>query len=129
MPLGFFRLMASQLVKADFVKCAIRENADLSAFQRKPSGKMLFGLICIAVSYAICWPVISALGIFAIYVREPMMIFIGGPVIWTVAHFLCMFGLYLVGADHTKALVKWFVRIFVEKYAPENIPEKGESSL
>jgi hypothetical protein len=67
--------------------------------------------------------VISALGVFAIYIHEPLLVVIAAPVIWTIAHFLCMFGLYLSGADHTKALLKWLARIFVEKHLPEKIPK------
>lgn len=120
--LGFSRLLARQLLKTEFANCAIRENADLSVFRQRPSGKMIAGLICIALSYIICWPLISALGVFAAYIRKPLIIVLAAPVIWTVAHFLCMFGLYLSGADHTKALLKWLVRIFVEKHMHEEIP-------
>ena len=88
---------------------------------------MLVGLICIAFSYIMCWPVISALSVFAVYVREPLWIVIGGPAIWLVSHFLCMFGLYLSGVNHTKALLKWAVRIFVEKHMPAKSLEQDFS--
>ena len=90
---------------------------------------MIAGLLCIAVSYVICWPVISALSVFAIYAREPLLVVIGGPVIWMSAHFLCMFGLYLSGASHTKAFFKWLVRVFVEKYAPEQATGQAISPM
>lgn len=117
--MGISRRLAANLMKTDFARNAITEGADLSVFRQRPSGRILAGMICIAVSYIMCWPVISALGVLAIYVRKPLLIAVGGPVVWISSHFLCMFGLYLTGADHTKALLKWLVRIFVEKHMPE----------
>lgn len=125
--MGFSRYLASYLIKTDFASHAIKEGADLRVFRQKPSGRQLAGLFCIAVSYIMCWPVISALGVFAVYIREPLWVVIGGPAIWTSSHFLCMFGVYLSGADHTKAFLKWLVRIFVEKHMPE-IAQKRDLS-
>ncbi|MGM0425019.1 MAG: hypothetical protein ACQEQX_08885 [Thermodesulfobacteriota bacterium] len=125
MSLGLFRSLAKLLIRKEFVRSAIKENADLSLFRQRPSGKILVGLACIAVSYMVCWPVISALGVFAVYVRKPMLVVVGAPLIWTVAHFLCMFGVYLAGAEHTKALAKWLVRRFVERQLPEEVQKQG----
>lgn len=127
--MGISRYLATQLLKTDFVNCAVKENSDLRIFRQRPSGKMLVGLICIALSYILCWPVISALSVFAVYVREPLWVVIGGPAIWLVSHFLCMFGLYLSGVNHTKAFLKWAVRIFVEKHMPGKTLEQDFSPL
>ncbi|MFW6428837.1 MAG: hypothetical protein ACOCY3_02985 [Desulfosalsimonas sp.] len=123
--MGLSRVVAEQLLKTGFARRAVKECADLSLFKQRPSAKMLFGLACIAVSYIICWPLISALGVFAIYIRAPLLIVIGGPVIWTIAHFMCMFGMYLAGADYSRALLKYLVRIFVERNAPDKLPGRN----
>ncbi|MCF8025108.1 MAG: hypothetical protein K9J79_04355 [Desulfobacteraceae bacterium] len=122
--MGISRLLAEQLLKIGFVRRAVNEGADLSIFRQKPSGKMLGGLACIAVSYIACWPVISGLGVLALYINKPVLIAIGGPIVWTVNHFLCMLGVYLAGADHSKALVKYLVRIFIQRHAPDKLPEQ-----
>ncbi|MCF8036745.1 MAG: hypothetical protein K9K62_07725 [Desulfobacteraceae bacterium] len=126
--MGLSRFLAKQLVKTGFARRAVRECADLRIFRQKPSGRVLAGLISIAVSYVACWPVISGLGVFAIYIGQPLLIVIGGPVIWTATHFLCMFGMYLAGADHSKALIKYLVRIFVERHVPDKLPEQNLNS-
>lgn len=126
--MSFSRVLANQLMKTKFAHRAVAENADLSVFRQKPSGGMITGLVCIALSYIMCWPVISALSVFAIYIDQSLLIVIGGPVIWASCHFLCMFGVYMAGADHSKAFLKWAVRIFVEKHVPEKIPEQNLSS-
>ncbi|MFW6401852.1 MAG: hypothetical protein ACOCY5_04225 [Desulfohalobiaceae bacterium] len=121
------RSLARLLMRREFVRSAVKEKADLSLFKQKPSKKILLGLICIAVSYIICWPVISALGVFAVYIEQPELVLIGGPLIWTAAHFLCMFGTYLAGVEHTKALTKWLARKFVESKLPEEVQRQVNS--
>lgn len=120
--MGLSRFVAKQLVKTGFARRAVQECADLRIFRQKPSGKVLVGLISIGVSYVACWPVISGLGVFAVYIGQPLLIVIGGPVIWTANHFLCTLGMYLAGADHSKALVRYLVRVFVERHVPDMLP-------
>ena len=117
-------MLAGKLIHTRFGRQAIQENADLAIFRQKPSPRMMAGLICIAVSYLICWPLIGVLGFFSVYWGQPLWAVVGGPVIWTFSHFLCMFGVYLAGMDHASALLKWLVRIFLEKYASERLPEE-----
>lgn len=123
--MGLSRVVAGQLLKTGFARRAVKECADLSIFRQRPSGKVFVGLACIAVSYAACWPVITGLSLFALYINRPVLIVIGVPLIWTVNHFLCMLGVYLAGADHLKALIKYLVRIFIERHAPDKLPEQN----
>ena len=125
--MNFSRRLAGLLMKTDFVRRAVRENADLSGLRKRPSGKMITGLICIALSYIFCWPLISALGVLFIYIRKPGWIVIITPAIWTASHFLCMFGLYLCGAEHTTILFKWLARVYVEKHLPEAVPDRTQN--
>lgn len=120
--MGLSRFLAKQLLKTGFARRAVRECADLRIFGQKPSGRMIAGLISIAVSYIACWPVISGLSVFSIYIGQPLLIVIGAPLIWTATHFLCMLGIYLAGADHSKALIRYLVRIFVERNVPDKLP-------
>ncbi len=111
------------MLKIRFVRRAVRENADLKIFQQKPTPRIIAGLICIAASYIFCWPVIGALGLAAAYMPQPLWVVAGAPVVWVLCHFLCMFGVYLAGRDHSLALLKWVVRVFVQKHAPECLPD------
>ena len=125
--MGVSEVIAKKLLKTRFARQAIREDADLSIFKQKPSGKVLFGLICIAASYIFCWPLISVLGVFAVYIGKPWIVVAATPVIWTAAHFICMFGLYLAGMDHSIALFKWLVKLFLQKHLPHQ-PEAESGS-
>ena len=123
--MGALEVIARHLVKTRFARQALKEDADLSVFKQKPSGRVLLGLICIAASYTFCWPLISALGVFTVYIGKPWIVVAATPVIWTIAHFLCMFGLYLAGMDHSIALFKWLVKLFLQRHLPH--PPEAES--
>jgi len=113
--LRFSTFLSNQLLKIEFVKNAVAEKADLRGFKEKPTPRMISGFICIVVSYIICWPVISGLGIISLYFKKPFIGVIGGIVIWNIANLLFMFGVYLAGARHSKVFLKWVTRRFVEK--------------
>ena len=95
------------------------EKTDLSIFKQKPTLKIIFGLICIAVSYIICWPVISVLGVISLYLKKPFIAIIGGFVIWNLSNLLLMFGAYLAGAQYSKVFLKWATRLFIERLSSE----------
>jgi len=121
---GLSRMLAVKLIKTRFVRRAVRENADLEIFRQKPTPRFIAGLVLIGASYVFCWPVISALGVFAAYMRQPLWVVAGAPLVWTTTHFLCMFGAYLAGKEHSRAFLKWALRLFVEKHAPDCLPDK-----
>ena len=76
---------------------------------------MISGFICIIVSYIICWPVITVLGIISFYLKMPLLAVIGGILIWHISNLLFMFGCYLAGSRHSIVFLKWITRLFIEK--------------
>lgn len=117
---GPCRRLAGYLMKTDFVRSAVAQNADLAIFRQKPSARVVFGVIFIIASYLLCWPVIGIFGLLAISAGQPLWVVLGGPVTWAVSHLVCMFGLYLAGMEHSKALLKWLARLFVQRHLPEH---------
>lgn len=104
-----------KLAEIDYVRKAIEERADLSAFHQKPSFRVLLGVSAIAFSYLIGWPAISALGAVAIHLEEPLLIAIGGPLLYGLSHLVFMLGMYLAGAKYSKIFLRWAARVAVEK--------------
>ena len=111
----FFKLLSNQLLKIEFVKNAVSEKTGLGIFKEKPTPKMIFGFTCIVVSYLMCWPAISVLGIISLYLKAPLLGIIGGIIIWNISNLLFMLGFYLAGAQHSKVFLKWITRLFIEK--------------
>jgi hypothetical protein len=104
-----------KIAATDFVRSAIAEQADLSAFKEKPSLRIIAGVFAIAFSYVIGWPAIAGLGILAAKCRQPLIVVIGGPVAYGLSHLVFLLGMYLAGAVYSLIFLRWITRITMEK--------------
>ena len=104
-----------RLAETEYVRKAIEERADLSAFQERPSVRTLLGVFAIGFSYVISWPAISALGALAIYLEKPLLIVVGGPILYALSHLVFLFGMYLSGAKYSKIFLRWATRVAMER--------------
>ena len=104
-----------RIVEIPFVRAAIEEDADLAEFQESPSPRVVLGLITIGISYAIGWPFIALLGMIAAYFQKPLIIVVGGPLMYGMSHLTFMLGMYLAGAKYARAFLRWAVKITVLK--------------
>ena len=105
-----------RISETEYVRSAIEDKADLSAFKEKPSIRVILGVSAICFSYIIGWPAISALGALAIYLNRPLLIAIGGPLVYGFSHLVFLLGMYLAGYNYTKIFLRWASRIAVEKW-------------
>ena len=103
-----------------YVRSAIKDKADLSAFKEKPSIRIILGVSAIGFSYIIGWPAISALGALAVYLNRPWLIVFGGPLLYGSSHLVFLLGMYLAGANYTKIFLRWATRMAVEKWMSKN---------
>lgn len=109
---AFFRWLAG----TDFVQRAIADRADLSAFRKPPTPRIIAGVSAIALSYVIGWPAVGALGALSVYFKEPLLLVVGGPLVYGLSHLVFLLGMYLAGADYTRIFLRWAVRVAVEKH-------------
>jgi hypothetical protein len=107
--------LLERLAETNYVRKAIEERADLSAFQERPSVRVLLGVFAMGFSYVIGWPAISALGALAVYLKKPLLIAIGGPLLYGLSHLVFMLGMYLSGAKYSKIFLRWAARVAVER--------------
>jgi len=105
-----------RISETEYVRSAIEDKANLSAFKEKPSIRVILGVSAICFSYVIGWPAISALGALVIYFNRPLLIVIGGPLVYGFSHLVFLLGMYLAGYDYTKIFLRWATRVAVEKW-------------
>jgi hypothetical protein len=103
-----------KISQVDFVRLAIEEQADLSAFKGKPSLLTITGVFLICLSFVLGWPAVAALGALSIHLHEPMIVVIGGPLTYGLSHLVFMFGMYLSGGTYTLIFFRWLTRVSVE---------------
>ncbi|MBW2611884.1 MAG: hypothetical protein JRD49_00940 [Deltaproteobacteria bacterium] len=109
-----------RISRTEYVRSAITDKADLSAFKAKPSYRTVMGMAAICFSYVIAWPAIALLGLFAVYADRPWLIAIGGPLLYGLSHLVFLWGMYLAGFDYTKVFLRWAARVLVERWIRNN---------
>jgi len=109
------RQSIQKIAATGFVRSAMAERADLSAFKGKPGPRVLTGLLAIIVSYIIGWPAIAALGLLAVKLHEPWLVVVGGPLAYGLSHLVFLLGMYLCGAVYSLIFFRWFTRVSMEK--------------
>lgn len=98
-----------------FVRYAIAERADLSAFREKPTVKVLFGVFLIVLSFLLGWPAVAALGVLSLHWETPWIVVIGGPLTYVFSHLVFLGGMYLSGAVYTRIFCRWLTRVTMER--------------
>jgi len=98
-----------------FVRTAMEDQADLSAFRQRPTPRMMVGISAIGISYIIGWPAVGLLGMVSLHLREPLIVAIGGPVTYGLSHLVFIVGMYLAGAEYARVFFRWATRVAVEK--------------
>lgn len=112
--------LATKAAGTDFVRRAIAEKADLSAFKEKPTPRIISGVSLIGISYILGWPAVIGLGVVAAYLKKPLIAVIGGPLVYGFSHLVFLLGMYLAGARYSLIFFRWAARVAVEKMLPES---------
>lgn len=123
--------LVAKLASFRFVRSALEEEADLSAFRQKPSARVIAGVTAIALSYLIGWPLIALLTSAAVYYEQPYIILIGGPAAYGLSHLTFILGMYLAGARYSWIFLRWLTRMAIHnllKKYPQTMPPKGSPS-
>jgi hypothetical protein len=112
---GFLYKLGLRLSQVSFVRSAIDEQADLSAFNGRPTFRILLGVFMIAFSFVMGWPAISTLGGISLYFRQPLIAVIGGPLLYGLSHLCFLGGMALSGAKYARIFMRWFARVWVQR--------------
>jgi len=101
-----------RISRTTFARSAIADKADLSAFKKKPSFRIVSGMVVICISYVMAWPTIAVLGYFAVSDDNAWLLAIGGTLLYGLSHLVFLLGLYLAGYDYTKIFLRWTTRVW-----------------
>ncbi|MFT5699137.1 MAG: hypothetical protein ACI8ZB_001994 [Desulforhopalus sp.] len=112
------RIIRQSILKVSelgYVRSAIQEQADLSAFKEKPTVAVLAGVFAIGLSFIMGWPAIAGLGVLAIKLQNPWIVAVGGPLSYGLSHLVFLLGMYLSGAKYSLLFFRWLTKVSMEK--------------
>lgn len=98
-----------------YVRSAIEEQADLSAFKEKPTFRILAGVFAISFSFVLGWPTIALLGFLSLRLGSVWIAAVGGPLAYALSHLVFMLGMYLSGTVYSLIFLRWLTRICMER--------------
>jgi hypothetical protein len=113
--LNIIRKIAQGIAETKFGIKALNENLDLNAFKEKPSSKVFLGIFLMVLSYIIGWPMIGLFGALSLYWNEPLILIVGGPLLFVVAHLAFLAGVYLAGGKYIMPFIRWATRVTLKK--------------
>jgi len=120
--------LAVRLARTSYGRKASESKADLSVFKEPPSVRLVIGLVLLAISFTIGWPAVGATGIAALYLKNPLIFLIGGPIAYLISHLVWTLSMFLIGRDnimYMNVLIKYFTRVIIEKYASDRLGSQG----
>ena len=109
--------MARRLARTKFGQKALTQPHGLGILKQKPTTRVYGGLALIALSFLTGLPALAFLSYLSLKMSKPMIIAVGGPVVFGLVHIMFGVGVYLAGRNYAIEALLWGTRRFLEKYA------------
>ena len=110
-----FDRLVEYISRTAYVRSIMKDEAGLACFKQKPTPRIIWGLVIIGISYTIGWPAVALLGFLSVSWDKPLLVAIGGPLVYGLSHLTFIVGAWLAGAEHAKAFFRWATRVTMLK--------------
>jgi hypothetical protein len=126
------RNILRRLARTKYVRDARANPVELSALRRRPTKRVWFGIFLAVLSYTIGWPVILLLGYLAYRLHEPLVVAIGGPLMYGISHLTFLAGTWFAGSAYVPTFMRWATRKAFERFlgpaAETTVATEGEEA-
>jgi peptidoglycan-N-acetylglucosamine deacetylase len=127
-PMGGIKTrIINRLSRARFVQEAMTEKRTLASLRVKPTPRVWTGLGLIGLSYVIGWPAVGLLALIALHMSEPLIVAIGGPIVYGLSHLVFMAGFYLAGSLYAPIIFRWATCRAMEKWGDPTPMDHGSA--
>jgi len=113
---GLTQGLAKRLAHTKYGRKALAGQADFSAFRRRPSPSLYFGLALIASSYLMGPAALVLGGYLAAEGEPPLLLALGAAGVFVLVHLVFVAGVWLAGANYAAILLHWAARKFLLRY-------------
>ena len=108
--------MARRLSRTRFGQKALTRPDGSGILKQKPTTRVYCGLALMALSYLTGLPALALLSYLSMKMSQPMIIVVGGPVVFGLVHIMFGVGVYLAGQNYAREALLWVTRRFLKKY-------------
>ena len=115
--MSLLRSFAIRLAQTEFGQKSLTKPDNLSILKQQRSTRVYLGLFLLATSYLISLPTLAFLSYLSVKLRSPMIIAVGGPVVFLLVHVMFGAGVYLAGKNYALEVLQWATKRFLQKYA------------
>jgi hypothetical protein len=115
--------IAGRVARTEYGQNALKEEIDLGYFRQPPPPRVIVGLLLLALSYLIGWPAVGLCGILAAYFHEPLILVIGGPLVYGLSWAVFGISMLLLGMHSYKGadlILRYMTRVFILKHADKS---------
>ena len=111
------RPFARRLAQTKFGQKSLTKPDGLSILKQQPGARVYVSLVLLAMSVLISLPVLALLSYLSVKLTKPLIIAVGGPVVFLLVHILFGVGVYLAGKNYALEVLHWATKRFLQKYA------------
>ena len=108
---------AGRLAQTRFGQESLNKPDGLHILRHKPGKKVYIGLVFLAMSFLLSLPILAFLSYMSVKMSKPLIIVVGGPVVFVLVHIMFGLGVYLAGQNYALEFLHWATRKFLQKYA------------
>ena len=109
--------MARRLARTKFGQKALTQRDELGILKQKLTTRVYGGLALMALSYLTGLPALAFLSYLSMKMSKPMIIAVGGPIVFGLVHIMFGVGVYLAGHNYAMEALLWATKRFLAKYA------------
>ncbi len=110
------RSFARKLEQTKFGQKSLTKPDGLSILKQQPGARVYVGLVLLVMSFLISLPVLAFLTYLSVKLTKPIIIAVGGPVVFILVHIMFGVGVYLAGNNYALEMLHWATKRFLHKY-------------
>ena len=119
----FLNKIADKVAQTGYGQKALQEEIDLGYFKQPPPPKVIIGLLLLALSYMICWPMIALEGFLSAWYKQPLIVVIGGPLTYGISWATFGLSMLLLGVHSYKGadiVLRYMTKAFIVRYSKKS---------
>ena len=114
--MSLLRTFAHKLANTTFGQKSMAKADIQSILKQQPSMRVYVGLFITTISCFISLPALAFLTYLSVKLSKPVIVAIGGPIVFLLVHIMFGYGVYLSGKNYAKEVLQVATKRFLQKH-------------